>query len=103
VEIFAAQGAPPTANEKKSSIRKVFIISFGHLWVVVLELAYRYIFSFKFTLSCQQSDIVPIIDTGGNLPPVLLTLVKNLPPVSTTPAELVAKFVAGVVDTGGAP
>jgi hypothetical protein len=26
-----------------------------------------------------------------------------LPPVSTTPAELVAKFAAGVVDTGGAP
>ncbi len=25
----------------------------------------------------------------------------NLPPVSTTPAELVAKFAAGVVDTGG--
>jgi hypothetical protein len=26
-----------------------------------------------------------------------------LPPVSTTPAVLVAKFAAGVVDTGGAP
>jgi hypothetical protein len=25
--------------------------------------------------------------------------VENLPPVSTTPAELVAKFAAGVVDT----
>jgi len=25
-----------------------------------------------------------------------------LPPVSTTPAELVAKFATGVVDTGGA-
>jgi hypothetical protein len=30
-----------------------------------------------------------------------LTLVANLPPVSTKPAELVAKFSAGVVDTGG--
>jgi hypothetical protein len=40
-----------------------------------------------------------------------LTLVANLPPVSTTQAELVAKFVAcvdtvgkfpaGVIDTGG--
>jgi hypothetical protein len=30
-----------------------------------------------------------------------LILVANLPPVSTTPAVLVAKFVAGVVDTGG--
>jgi hypothetical protein len=27
--------------------------------------------------------------------------VENLPPVSTTPAELVAKFAAGVVDNGG--
>jgi hypothetical protein len=26
-----------------------------------------------------------------------------LPPVSTTPAKLVEKFAAGVVDTGGAP
>jgi hypothetical protein len=30
-----------------------------------------------------------------------LTLVANLPPVSTTQGELVAKFAAGVVDTGG--
>jgi hypothetical protein len=30
-----------------------------------------------------------------------LTLVANLPPVSITPAELVAKFATGVVDTGG--
>jgi hypothetical protein len=37
------------------------------------------------------------------LPLVLLTLVANLPPVSTTPAELVAKFAAGVIDTVGAP
>ncbi len=27
--------------------------------------------------------------------------VKNLPPVSTTPAVLVAKFAIGVVDTSG--
>jgi hypothetical protein len=44
-------------------------------------------------------------------PPMLLTPVANLPLVSTTPAVylyfvpavLVAKFAAGVVDTGGAP
>jgi hypothetical protein len=30
-----------------------------------------------------------------------LTQVANLPPVSTTLVELVAKFAAGVVDTGG--
>jgi hypothetical protein len=33
-----------------------------------------------------------VIDTSG-----------NLPPVSTTPAEQVAKFPASVVDTDGAP
>jgi hypothetical protein len=80
---------------------------FEHLWEV--ELTYRYIFSFKFTLKSQQLDIVPII-----LPPVSLTPVANLPPVSLTPlansplvsktqAKLVAKFAAGVVDTGGVP
>jgi hypothetical protein len=48
------------------------------------------------------------VDTGGNLPPVSLTPaansltpVANLPPVSTTLVKLVAKFAAGVVDTGG--
>jgi hypothetical protein len=30
-----------------------------------------------------------------------LTPAANLPPVSTTPGKLVAKFAAGVVDTGG--
>jgi hypothetical protein len=30
-----------------------------------------------------------------------MTPVANLPPVSTTQAELVAKFATGVVDTGG--
>jgi hypothetical protein len=55
------------------------------------------------------------VDTGGNLPPASLTLaanlplvwltsVANLPPVSTTQAELVAKFChLCVVETGGAP
>ncbi len=37
------------------------------------------------------------------LPLVLLTLVANLPTVSTTPTVLVAKIVAGVVDTSAAP
>jgi hypothetical protein len=52
----------PGGKWKKASIRKVFIISFGHLWLVALA---------------------------------------NLPPVSTSTAELVAKFAAGVVDTSG--
>ncbi len=75
---------------QKLSSRKILIILFGHLWVV--ELTYIKIFAFKFTLSCQQPDIVAIIchrchwyrwkfatgviDTGG-------------------------KFAAGIVDTGG--
>jgi hypothetical protein len=47
--------------------------------------------------------VAVFVDTGGILPPALLTpvtnlplvsltLVANLPPLSTTPAELVAKF-----------
>ncbi len=47
-----------------------------------------------------------VVDTGGNLPPVSLTLaailppvsltpVANLPPESTTLVKLVAKFAAG--------
>jgi hypothetical protein len=44
---------------KKSSIIKVLIILFGHLWEV--DLTYRYIFAFKFTLRSQQPDIVPIM------------------------------------------
>ncbi len=42
-----------------------------------------------------------VVDTGGNLPPAPLTPAANLPPVSTAQGELVAKFAAGVVDTGG--
>jgi hypothetical protein len=38
-----------------------------------------------------------VVDTGGNLPPVLLTPA----PVSTTLVKMVAKVAAGVVDTGG--
>ena len=30
-----------------------------------------------------------------------MRICENLPPVSTTQGELVAKFAAGVVDTGG--
>jgi hypothetical protein len=61
-------------------------------------------FAFEFTLRCLQLDIVSgVFDTGGNFPPVSVTPVANLPLVSTTQAELVAKFAAGVADTGGAP
>jgi hypothetical protein len=132
---IAAQGVVDTGGKwKKSSIMKVLIILFQHLWEV--ELSYRYIFAFKFTLRSHQPDIVPIIchrpltpvanlpagvlDTGGKLPPVSLTLaanllpvsltpVANLPPVSPTLAKLVAKFATsvkfatGFIDAGGAP
>jgi hypothetical protein len=72
---------------KESSIIKVLItILLGPLWEV--ELTYRYIFAFKFTLRSQQPD----------------TYCSNyFPPVLTTLAKLVAKFAAGIVDTGGAP
>jgi hypothetical protein len=46
--------------------------------------------------------VTNVVDTGSNLPPVLLTPVANLP-VASTPVVPVAKFAAGVVDTGGAP
>ncbi len=74
---------------KKSSIIKVIIILFGHLWEV--ELTYRYIFAFNFTLRSQQPDIVPIIchryqqhspNWWQNFPPVSLIPVANLPLVS---------------------
>jgi hypothetical protein len=50
---------------------------FGHLWVVELTSIFCSS-SIKFTLRCQQSDIIPI-----------------------TPAVPVAKFAAGIVDTSG--
>jgi hypothetical protein len=58
-------------------IRRFDGILFGHLWDV--ELTCRYIL--------LPMSLVPVAD----LPPVLITL-----------AKLVAKFSAGVVDTGGA-
>jgi hypothetical protein len=42
-----------------------------------------------------------LLTPAANLPPVFLTPVANLSPVLTTLVKLVAKFAAGVVDTGG--
>jgi hypothetical protein len=53
---------------------------FSQLWEV--ELTYRYIFAFKFTLRSQQFPMKPVA------------------PVSTTLAKLVAKFATGVNNTG---
>jgi hypothetical protein len=49
----------PVANGKKIFSHKSFNYFVWHLWEV--ELTYRYIFAFKFTLRSQQPDIVPII------------------------------------------
>jgi hypothetical protein len=38
---------------------------------------------------------------GGKFAAGIVDIDRNLPPVSTTPAELVTKFPVGVVDTGG--
>ncbi len=93
---------------EKSSIRKNFIVLFGHLWVV--DLTYRKKISLKFTLRYKQSDIVPNIfrwcrwhlwqiyrcccwyrwhlplaslTLAANMLPVLLKPVANLPPVTS--------------------
>jgi hypothetical protein len=62
-------------------------------------------------MSTAQGELVAkfasgVVDTGGKfatgvVPPVSLTPVANLSPVSTAQGELVAKFASGVVDTGG--
>ena len=93
--------------KKKNFNHKSFNYLFGHLWEV--ELTYRYIFAFKFTLRSQQPDIVPIICHLCHWR--LWQICRRypwhrwqiLPPVSKTLAKLVVKFAAGVVDTGGAP
>ncbi len=113
---------------KKSSIIKVLIILFGHLWEV--ELTYRYIFAFKFTLRSQQPDIVPIIcyrchwhrwqiccrghwyrwqiasgviDTAGKFAAGIVDTGGKFATGATTLVKLAAKFdiAAGVVDTSG--
>ncbi len=114
--------------EEKSSIIKVLIILFGHLWEV--ELTYIYIFAFKFTVRSQQPNIVSIIchrclwhrwqicrrcrwyrwqiatdvvDIGGKFDAGITDTCGKFAPVSTTLEKLVANFAAGVIDTGGAP
>ncbi len=55
---------------------------------------------YKFLLSSSLSGVsslilFPLFATG------IVDIGGNLPPVSTTQGELLAKFAAGVVDTGG--
>jgi hypothetical protein len=70
---------------KKSSIIKVLIILFGHLWE--LKLTYKYIFAFKFTLKSQQPDIAPIICHRWQ--------------IATGVVDTSGKFATDIVDTGG--
>jgi hypothetical protein len=71
---------------KKSSIRQIFLISFGHLWEV----------------ECQQIDNCFAAGVDGNLPPVSLTPLTpavNLPPVSLTPEIFVSQGAQPVSTT----
>jgi hypothetical protein len=44
-----------------------------------------------------------VVDTGGNLPPVSTTLVKQMAKFAAGVVDSGGKFVTGVVDTGGQP
>jgi hypothetical protein len=104
-----ATGVNDTGGKwKKSSIRKILIILFGHLWVVEdIYIQYKFLPSSSLSGVCSLilfqvfatgvndtggKFAAGFVDTGGNLPPASLTPVANLPPVSTTQGELVAKF-----------
>jgi hypothetical protein len=67
--------APCSGKWKKSSIIKVLLILFGHPCEV--ELIYRYIFAFKF-FDTEGKFAANVIDTSGNLPPVLLIPMVHL-------------------------
>ncbi len=64
---------------KKSSIRKILIILFGHLWVV--EETYIWIFEVHFQVPAAWY-------CSNYLPPVSMTPVANLPPVSFIPVAI---------------
>jgi hypothetical protein len=83
---------------------KILIILLGHLWIA--ELAYIYIFAFKFTLRYLQPDINPIVchrcqrfatgvvDTGGKFG-------TGINDSFTSVVDTGGKFATGVSDTGG--
>jgi hypothetical protein len=75
---------------KKSSIIKVLIILFGHLWEV--ELAFRYILPSSSLKGLSSLILFPVFATG----------VIDIG-LSTKQAKLVAKFAAGVINTRGEP
>ncbi len=55
----------------------------------------------KWKKSSIRKVATSVADIGSKFAAV--TPMVNLPPVSTTPAFLMEKFAAGVIDTGGAP
>ncbi len=75
---------------------KSFNHLFGHLWEVHVELTYRYIFAFKFTLRSQQPDIVPIIRWQ-----ICLRCHWYCWRIATGGVDIGGKFAAGTLDTGG--
>jgi hypothetical protein len=90
-------GVNDTGGEwKKSSIIKVLIILFGHLWEV--EVTYRNIFTFKFTLRSQQSAIVPLIPVAN-----CHWCHWHRHQICLWYRYTGGKFATGVGDTGGAP
>jgi hypothetical protein len=90
-----ATGVVDTGGKwKKSSIRKILIILFDHLWVVKEVNIYKFLPSSSLSGVCSlilfplfAAGIVAagVINNGGNLPPVSLTPLANLSPVSLTP------------------
>ncbi len=81
----------PVANWKSLQSEKFLLFLLDTFGVV--ELAYRYIFFFKFILSCQQFD-----NCSHCLTPVSFTLAANLLPVSLT---LVATSINNTSKCGG--
>jgi hypothetical protein len=75
VEIFAAQGAPPQSLTPVWQMEKIFF-----------QKTFNY-FIWTLAANFQPVSLTPVVATA----------------VSTTPAVLVAKFAAGVVDNSGAP
>ncbi len=65
--LWCTTGFFDNGGKRKKIFNQKSFNYFGHLWEV--ELTYRKIFSFKFTLRWQQSNLVPIIchDPGGKI------------------------------------
>jgi hypothetical protein len=114
------EGAVSTAGwtflkgrQREMSLLLILYVHWGDLgseiiWVFCRKLAERlrgsilYGLTYSALLQNTLAHSPHTLTPAANLWPVSLAPVANLPPVLTTPAVLVAKFAAGVVDTGGA-